>query len=452
VKRTLRSDVPGPARVIHVDLDGELPTLEADDRYKAAMIIGKRHGVPCATLELDLRQEPAAIAAELEELRALAKSTTVYKPTDVDPALLPSMSVVIPTALDRTEDIALLLEGFTAVDYPDVEFIVVDNRRFIPDPDPLPELIRTDPRIRSVRAVRPGVSSARNGGFEAATREIVAYVDDDVRVDPHWLTALGSRYVREPELDAVSGLILPAELEEPAQIWFERYFGGFYNERVFAPVTLVPEPGRFRALRNSRVTVRSAEGKDLRQLSVYGTGGFATGANMSFRRTALERVHGFDLALGTGTPARGGEDIATVMDVLWTGGRIGYEPSSFVHHRHRRSLKSLLYQMDGNGVGFTATLVSLIVHDPRHVVTLAAGIPPAAVRMAKQYLNRLRSFRDDEAVQAPEQYPRTMMTYEIKAYRRGPLAYARSRREMRRWKAPQERTGASETSGTPVAV
>ena len=29
----------------------------------------------------------------------------------------------------------------------------------------------------------------------------------------------------EPELDAVTGLILPAELDTPAQVWFERYYG-----------------------------------------------------------------------------------------------------------------------------------------------------------------------------------------------------------------------------------
>ena len=43
--------------------------------------------------------------------------------------------------------------------------------------------------VRLIRTAEPrALSSARNRGLEAATGEIVAYIDDDARPDPHWLT------------------------------------------------------------------------------------------------------------------------------------------------------------------------------------------------------------------------------------------------------------------------
>ena len=35
-----------------------------------------------------------------------------------------------------------------------------------------------------------GLASARNTGMQAATGEIVAYLDDDAHPDPHWLSYL----------------------------------------------------------------------------------------------------------------------------------------------------------------------------------------------------------------------------------------------------------------------
>src|SRR2546422_6137391 len=41
-----------------------------------------------------------------------------------------------------------------------------------------------------------GLSCARNTGLQAATGEIVAYLDDDAYPDPHWLTYLAATFMR----------------------------------------------------------------------------------------------------------------------------------------------------------------------------------------------------------------------------------------------------------------
>jgi hypothetical protein len=280
----------------------------------------------------------------------------------------------------------------------------------------------------------------------------VVFTDDDVRVDPGWLRAVGERFVRQPELEAVTGLILPAELETPAQIFFERYYGGFSGERAFAPLTLAAEPG---LLGRSRVTVRDAAGEPVRKVALYGVGAYGAGANMAFRRATLRRLGGFDLALGTGTPARGGEDLAILVDLLWRGGRVGYEPAAVVHHQHRREYAELVHQLRGNGLGFTAMLASVVSRDPRHLLALGVQLPLAAGRLVAQSVRRLRGRRAGAAgpaLAAAPLYPSELVRHEIAGMPRGPWAYICSRRAVRDWTARPGSADEPLPAGIPSAA
>lgn len=446
---------PAPACVVVVDLDLPIPERLGGLGYETAMVICERGGIPRSSAIVDLRVSGAALRAQLEPLFRLGSDDGGYGIAPLPDADLPRISVVIPTVVEREDDLELLLAGLARVDYPDVEFILVDNRREIPADDPLPGLVAGRSGVRVVRERRPGISSARNAGIAAATGEIIAFTDDDVRVDVHWLRALGERFARDSRLEALTGLILPAELEEPAQIWFERYYGGFNGERTFVPLTLEADTGGSRALRNSRITARTLSGERVRDFSVYGAGAHAAGANMAYRRATLERLGGFDIALGTGTPSRGGEDLAAVITILWEGGRTGYEPASVVHHRHRRELDELLHQLRGNGLGFTAMLTSLILRDKRHLLVLLAQLPVASRRMLAQSIERVERAGTgrrgrSQALRAPAgpaapaipagaSFPRSLVMNELSGYPKGPFAYVRSRRAMRKW-APTQQT------------
>ncbi|HKY59375.1 MAG TPA: glycosyltransferase, partial [Gemmatimonadota bacterium] len=91
------------------------------------------------------------------------------------------------------------LEGLSRLEYPDCEIIVVDDG----STDGSAE-IAADFRCRLIRTVNRGLSSARNTGLDAATGEIVAYLDADARPDPHWLHYLAEA-MRDGQYVGVGG-------------------------------------------------------------------------------------------------------------------------------------------------------------------------------------------------------------------------------------------------------
>lgn len=392
-------------------------------RYGRAWVLAWRESRPVGFLDLTL---PLRRDQVRDALRSL--------PVDPEERVaagnaLPSITVVVPSIVARADELERCLSSLEALDYPGLDVVLVDNRPVRPADDVLPGLLERHPAVRSVHEPRPGISAARNAGVRAATGEVVAFTDDDVRVDAGWLTALGRRFSAQPDEVVVTGLVVPEELETTAQLDYEGHYGGFGGERNFSPAQVRPVPGS-----RGRVAELDASGREVRRFAVYGIGAFGAGANMAFRRAFLAE-HGFDLHLGTGTPARGGEDLAALVDVLWSGGCLGYEPAAVVHHTHRREQTQLERQLQGNGVGFTAMLTALVVRDPRHLLALARLTPRAAVAMGRQTAARLghRNSSPTEGGDGASARPlttssRRLVRLELLGMPWGPLAYLRSRR------------------------
>jgi GT2 family glycosyltransferase len=190
--------------------------------------------------------------------------------------------------------------------------------------------------VRYVREPRPGLDWARNRAIAEATGEVVAFADDDVTVDRGWLQALAAAFGTDETVAAVTGLVLPAELQTEAQVLFERYRS---FARGFTPRRVAPEGSRPLASR-------------------YGAAGdYGTGANMAFRRSLFTRIGPFDPALDVGTPTRGGGDLDMFFRVLKEGHVLVYEPRAIVRHRHRRSMEGLRSQIADHGVSFSAYIV-----------------------------------------------------------------------------------------------
>ena len=243
---------------------------------------------------------------------------------------LPSISVVICTR-DRTDLLKGALEALLALDYPHREIIVIDNA---PANSSTAELVARLP-VRYVKEERPGLDWARNRGIAEARHEIIAFTDDDARPSRGWLRGVAAGFA-DPEIMAVSGLVAPAELETEAQIQFELGYGGMLQH-----------------LHSFKCDGSKLSTRELLWASNYGVG-----ANMAFRRQVFAEVGNFDPALDVGTPTRGAGDIEMFHRILAKGYATFYEPRAFVWHLHRRSGEALSKQLQDNGRGFGAYLLT----------------------------------------------------------------------------------------------
>jgi glycosyltransferase involved in cell wall biosynthesis len=425
-----------PASLVTLDIEDSLPDLRPDDQYDLAWVLLLRRGVPCTLVEVDLTTDPDAIRARIQE--SIGRCESIL-PVELDHApikdeFLPHITVVIPSIVKRVDALSKCIDSLDCLDYPNFEVIIVDNRPVVPTLDPLPSLIGNRPWLRSIRESTPGASAARNAGIAVAEGEVVAFTDDDVQVDRGWLRAIGTRMALNPHLEAVNGLILPAELDTPAQVWFERYYGGFGAERTFAPLTLESDDSVHRLLKGSQVLVRDASGAITRRCPVYGIGAYGAGANMAFRKSSLQRNGKFDTSLGIGTPTQGGEDLALVILILGAGGQVAYEPGAFVRHQHRREFAQLESQLHGYGMGYTAMLTSLIVGDYRHLLGVLSQLPLAFKRRLIQGARQVGAIESVESLDrlASHRLPASLARAELLGYLQGPLAYLKSRRAVAR--------------------
>ncbi|HJR51562.1 MAG TPA: glycosyltransferase family A protein, partial [Gemmatimonadales bacterium] len=89
---------------------------------------------------------------------------------------------------DRPELLARALDSLVAQTPEVAEILVVDNA---PAGDATRALVATRfPSVRYVAEPVPGLDFARNRALETATREVVAFLDDDAVAAPGWADSL----------------------------------------------------------------------------------------------------------------------------------------------------------------------------------------------------------------------------------------------------------------------
>ena len=266
-------------------------------------------------------------------------------PRDGAAALSASLTVAV-CSRDRPADLARCLESVLRVQRPArgarprFEVLVVDNA---PSDDRTAALAASLPGVRYVREPRPGLDFARNRAAREAGGDFLAFLDDDVTMDRHWLDGLHEARRDHPDAAVFTGLVLPYELATEAQCLFERR-GGF--RRGFDTL-------RYR-------------GQTLPGNPCYpcGAGIFGAGCNMTFRRRTLLELGGFDEALDTGPPLPGGGDLDIFYRAIRAGHALVYEPRLLVFHRHRRERPTLRRQYWTWGLGFMAFVAKSYAAEP----------------------------------------------------------------------------------------
>jgi glucosyl-dolichyl phosphate glucuronosyltransferase len=189
------------------------------------------------------------------------------------------------------------------------EVLVVDNNSRDRTRDVVADFCGRYPgRFRYLFESRPGKSYALNSGITEAQGDVLAFMDDDVRVEQTWLQALtaplfGGKWA------GCGGRIVP-EWNCPRPRW-------------------LPDKERY----------------GLAPLAVFDLGleaGLLTeppfGTNMAFRKAALAKYGGFRTDLGPtpGSEIRN-EDTEFGSRLLVAGEQLWYEPSAIVHHAVQQS-------------------------------------------------------------------------------------------------------------------
>ena len=216
----------------------------------------------------------------------------------------PKASVIVP-AYNAAATLGDCLASLRTLNYPNYETIVIDDG----STDSTAQIAEQD-GAQTIRIEHRGLAAARNAGVEAASGEIIAFIDADACADRDWLYHLVETITRR-DAAAASG---PNFAPTPA------------SARAAA---MASAPGLPREVR--------ARDADLAQLC---------GCNMALSKAALTKIGGFDPAFTTA-----GDDVDLSWRLTASGETLAYAPGAVVIHERRATLSSYIAQQRGYGKG-----------------------------------------------------------------------------------------------------
>jgi glycosyltransferase involved in cell wall biosynthesis len=186
-----------------------------------------------------------------------------------------------------------------------LELIVVDNNSTDDTREVIRQIAAVDPRVRYVFEPRQGSSHGRNAGIRECRAAIVAFTDDDVRVEPGWIDAIVRAFREHPHAGVVGGRVLPL-WPSPPPAWL--------TPEHWPPLALIDYGGVPMVVSPERPICLVT-------------------ANAAFRRNVLAEVGGFSPAVQLGSHGVLGsvEDHELQLRVLAAGVSMVYDPRIVVH-------------------------------------------------------------------------------------------------------------------------
>jgi len=216
-------------------------------------------------------------------------------------AAWPRISVVV-CSFNGSLTIRDTLNGLLKLDYPSFEVIVVNDGS-----TDSTQNIASEYPFKTINTENRGLSNARNAGIDAATGEIIAFIDDDAYPDTDWLRFLALAFSKGEHV-GVGGPNFPVPED------------GWKSEAV------ANAPGPNPVLLTDRIAEH------------------IPGCNMAFRKDALKEIGGFDPVFRTA-----GDDVDLCWRLREKGGVIGYSPAAVVWHHRRNSFRKYWKQQEGYG-------------------------------------------------------------------------------------------------------
>jgi glycosyltransferase involved in cell wall biosynthesis len=215
---------------------------------------------------------------------------------------------VILCTFNRCRSLAQALHSVAASQLPGSvawEVLVVDNNSSDQTRDVVEDFCRRYPdRFRYLFEPQQGLSNARNSGVREARGDILAFVDDDVTVEPTWLPNLTAN-LHDSRWAGAGGRIRPEEGFSPP-VWMN----------VGGPFDLAGSLVLFDLGDKARELDRPP----------FGT-------NMAFHKHMFEKYGGFRTDLGRcGDSLIGNEETEFSLRLMAGGERLWYAPSAVVFH------------------------------------------------------------------------------------------------------------------------
>jgi hypothetical protein len=212
---------------------------------------------------------------------------------------------VVVAAYNAASTLGECLSSIRELNYPNYETIVVDDG----STDSTSEIANQD-GVCTIRIEHKGLAAARNAGVEAASGEVIAFIDADARADRDWLYHLVEMIKRRDAAAAAGPNFAP-------------------DPRSATAAAMAAAPGLPQEVR--------AGDDRLAQLC---------GCNMAITKAALTKAGGFDPMFTTA-----GDDVDLSWRLVASNETLAYAPGAVVIHERRATLGDYLRQQRGYGTG-----------------------------------------------------------------------------------------------------
>jgi glycosyltransferase involved in cell wall biosynthesis len=241
---------------------------------------------------------------------------------------------LVVATLGRTDALDGLLGSLENQSHGAFRLLVVDQNA----DDGVAAALARHPGVEAVRLrSEPGLSRARNAALPHLRADVVAFPDDDCVYPDGLLEAVARVLAAQPELDGVGGQSADP-YGRPSGRW---------------PTAACP-------------------------IGLHTLWNRANSHTVFLRRRLLERVGGFDeaLGLGSGTPWSSGEEIDLLVRALRRGARLEYDPSLVVLHPARgltqEGERAVAYR-DGASLGWVLARNGYPLRVPARMLWRSAG-------------------------------------------------------------------------------